>query len=114
MILVEKIYEMTYKGIDCKVRHLGDTDSGKMFCGYVFIPFSISKSLTMDPRVSKIPVHGGITYFKTLNDYYVLGFDTGHIGDSKKDINLQYIQKELEKMIDYLIEEKIVYYLRED
>ena len=60
-----------------------------------------------------VEVHGGLTFGQTiipgaaiLSDLvgkFVIGFDCGHLGDTIEKCNVEYVKKELQRLVAQLI-----------
>ena len=113
-----------YKGYQCKIlKHSWfgkdnylltgqSTYSTFYYSGYVVIPEG-HPFYQMDYSDIPVEVHGGLTFGQTiilrgtnLSDLvgkFVIGFDCGHLGDTIEKCNVEYVKRELERLVDQLI-----------
>ena len=72
------------------------------YCGYA------ETNLSEDYNKVDINVHGGLTFGGTLDEFKnkrFYGFDTAHAFDNTPKVqNLEYVTKEVESMVEQLIE----------
>ena len=113
-----------YKGYQCRILKQSwfgkenhfltgqSTYSTSYYSGYVVIleghPF-----YQMDYSDIPVKVHGGLTFGQTiilrgtiLSDLvgkFVIGFHCGHLGDTIEKCNVEYVKRELERLVDQLI-----------
>jgi hypothetical protein len=86
--------------------------STSYYSGYVVIPEG-HPFYQMDYFDIPVEVHGGLTFGQTiipgaaiLSDLvgkFVIGFDCGHLGDTIEKCNVEYVKRELERLVDQLI-----------
>jgi len=79
----------------------------KWICGYVEIPENHPwYKVDYDELEDKVDVHCGLTYSGDLKreDKWYLGFDCWHDGDHPEEENLEYVLKELEKLVEQVAE----------
>lgn len=113
-----------YKGYQCRILKQSwfgkdnylltgqSTYSTSYYSGYVVIPEG-HPFYQMDYFDIPVEVHGGITFGQTiipgaaiLSDLvgkFVIGFDCGHLGDTIEKCNVEYVKRELERLVDQLI-----------
>ena len=113
-----------YKGYQCKIlKHSWfgkdnylltgqSTYSTFYYSGYVVIPEG-HPFYQMDYSDIPVEVHGGLTFGQTiilrgtnLSDLvgkFVIGFECGHLGDTIEKCNVEYVKRELERLVDQLI-----------
>ncbi len=113
-----------YKGYQCRILKQSwfgkdnylltgqSTYSTSYYSGYVVIPQG-HPFYQMDYFDIPVEVHGGITFGQTiilgaaiLSDLvgkFVIGFDCGHLGDTIEKCNVEYVKRELERLVDQLI-----------
>ena len=88
--------------------------STSYYSGYVVIPEDDPfYQMDYSDLASLLSVHGGITFGQTiipraaiLSDLvgeFVIGFDCGHLGDTIEKCNVEYVKRELERLVDQLI-----------
>lgn len=84
-------------------------------CGYVAVPptHPLHGKDFMgwdDEDIPSFDVHGGITYSDTLNEYtmkdldipsdwWIVGFDTAHMGDDLESCSEEYVRAETERLL---------------
>ena len=113
-----------YKGYQCKIlKHSWfgkdnylltgqSTYSTFYYSGYVVIPQG-HPFYQMDYSDIPVEVHGGLTFGQTiilrgtiLSDLvgkFVIGFECGHLGDTIEKCNVEYVKKELQRLVAQLI-----------
>ncbi len=86
----------TYRGLTCMVRRLH-----YWFNGYMAGPISVdSYDEAHDKGAS---AHGGFTYYRERGGVVMLGFDTGHWGDTPETTqNLAYVRGAIIEAVDSL------------
>ena len=115
-----------YKGYQCRILKQSwfgkdnyfltgqSTYSTSYYSGYVVIPKGHPfYQMDYSDFGSLLSVHRGITFGQTviltgtiLSDLvgkFVIGFDCGHLGDTIEKCNVEYVRKELERLVDQLI-----------
>ena len=115
-----------YKGYQCRILKQSwsgkenyflmgmDSYSTSYYCGYVVIPQGHPfYQMDYSDLGSLLSVHRGITFGQTiilrgtiLSDLvgeFVIGFHCGHLGDTIERCNVEYVRKELERLVDQLI-----------
>lgn len=115
-----------YKGYQCRILKQSwfgkdnylltgqSTYSTSYYSGYVVIPQGHPfYQMDYSDFGSLLSVHGGITFGQTiipgaaiLSDLvgkFVIGFDCGHLGDTIEKCNVEYVKRELERLVDQLI-----------
>ena len=115
-----------YKGYQCRILKQSwsgkenyflmgmDSYSPSYYCGYVVVPkeHPFCQKNRLDLALS-LSVHRGITFSQMitpksqiLNDLegeFVIGFDCKHFGDTIEKCNVEYVKRELERLVDQLI-----------
>ena len=108
---------LNIKGFDCEI-----IKNRGYWCGYINIPLQIDNHVK-EHMEEEMPVHGGITYFKSNKGKTKIGFDCSHYMDYSKELDSEkeddieddktyfrtydYVLKELQNGIDWLIAESI-------
>ena len=98
------VYGESWSGVEfelIKINHMQGLSTG-VANGYVKISKHhkyVGKDLQMSDY-DLINVHGGVTYSEIRDDKFVIGFDTCHYNDNKKDQNLDYCIQETLSMLD--------------
>lgn len=94
----------TYKGYNYIVKKLQGTSSlqNHWFNGYVEIPKGHKLYNVHYEDLYSLEVHGGLTFSRTVDDKYWLGFDTARYGDNPIKCDEVYVEKELESLIDQI------------
>ena len=115
-----------YKGYQCRILKQSwfgkdnyfltgqSTYSTSYYSGYVVIPKGHPfYQMDYSDFGSLLSVHRGITFGQTviltgtiLSDLvgkFVIGFHCGHLGDTIEKCNVEYVRKELERLVDQLI-----------
>ena len=115
-----------YKGYRCRILKQSwfgkdnyfltgqSTYSTSYYSGYVVIPKGHPfYQMDYSDFGSLLSVHGGITFGQTiilmgtiLSDLvgkFVIGFHCGHLGDTIEKCNVEYVKRELERLVDQLI-----------
>lgn len=78
---------------------------GGLYNGYVAIPEGHPyHGVGYDELNEKINIHGGLTYAEMEGDYWVIGFDTMHFGDTAKRWDVASVAKEAESLLKQVIE----------
>ena len=113
-----------YKGYQCRILKQSwfgkdnylltgqSTYSTSYYSGYVVIPQG-HPFYQMDYFDISVEVHGGLTFGQTiipgagiLSDLvgkFVIGFDCGHLGDTIEKCNVEYVKRELQRLVAQLI-----------
>lgn len=115
-----------YKGYQCRILKQSwfgkenhfltgqSTYSTSYYSGYVVIPEGHPfYQMDYSDLGSLLSVHGGITFGQTiipgaaiLSDLvgkFVIGFDCGHLGDTIEKCNVEYVKRELQRLVAQLI-----------
>lgn len=96
------VREIRYDNLVIPIRYL---------CGYVEIPRNHPWHGVefYDKPEDIIDIHGGITYSGDLKreGKWYLGFDCGHAFDNPEEQNLEYVLKELEKLVEQAKEQEL-------